>query len=48
MTIDIRSLAYLVAETTDVAAWKNYAENVVGAMTAPTAEGGRKGGCKGS
>lgn len=40
MTIDIRSLAYLVAETTDVAAWKNYAENVLGAMTAPTAEGG--------
>ena len=40
MTIDIRSLAYLVAETTDVAAWKNYAENVIGAMTAPTAEGG--------
>ena len=40
MSMDIRALAYLVAETTDVAAWKNYAEQVVGAMTEPTAEGG--------
>ena len=40
MSMDIRALAYLVAETTDVAAWKTYAEQVVGAMTEPTAEGG--------
>ncbi len=28
MSMDIRALAYLVAETTDVAAWKTYAEQV--------------------
>lgn len=43
MSMDIRALAYLVAETTDVAAWKTYAEQVVGAMTEPTAEGGLPG-----
>lgn len=38
--MDIRGLAYVVAETTDVARWKNFAENVLGMMTAPTEDGG--------
>ena len=31
--IDIRGLAYVVAETTALAAWQTYAEDVLGAMT---------------
>ncbi|WP_150699268.1 VOC family protein [Pandoraea terrae] len=31
--IDIRGLAYVVAETTDLAKWRVYAEEVLGAMT---------------
>ncbi len=37
--MDIRALAYVVAQTTDIARWKEYAEGVLGMMTAP-AEGG--------
>ena len=38
--MDIRGLAYVVAQTTDIPRWKNFAENVLGMMTAPTASGG--------
>lgn len=38
--IDIRGLAYIVAETTDLAGWKNYAENVLGMMTSASTDGG--------
>ncbi|MBS0469419.1 MAG: VOC family protein [Proteobacteria bacterium] len=38
--MDIRGLAYVVAQTTDMPRWKNYAENVLGMMTAPAAGGG--------
>lgn len=31
--VDIRGLSYIVAETTDLKAWENYARNVLGAMT---------------
>lgn len=37
--MDIRGLAYVVAQTTDVPRWKNFAENVLGMMTT-TAPGG--------
>ena len=36
----IQSLAYLVAETTDVSKWQQYAEQVLGMPTAPAADGG--------
>jgi 3,4-dihydroxy-9,10-secoandrosta-1,3,5(10)-triene-9,17-dione 4,5-dioxygenase len=38
--IDIRGLAYIVAETTDLAKWKSYAEGVLGMMTAASPDGG--------
>lgn len=38
--IQIHGLAYVVAETTDLAKWKVYAEGVLGAMTAPAPDGG--------
>lgn len=38
--MDIRGLAYVVAETTDLAKWKNYAENVLGMMTVAAPDGG--------
>lgn len=38
--IDIRGLAYVVAESTDLANWKDYAETVLGMMTAPSPGGG--------
>ena len=38
--MDIRGLAYVVAQTTDVPRWKNFAENVLGTMTAATPDGG--------
>ncbi|MEI8155287.1 MAG: VOC family protein [Burkholderiales bacterium] len=38
--MDIRGLAYVIAESTDVARWKSFAESVLGMMTAPAAEGG--------
>lgn len=38
--IDIRGLAYVVAESTDLARWKSYAEGVLGMMTAPAPGGG--------
>lgn len=38
--MDIRGLAYVVAETTNLAGWKAYAEGVLGAMTAVAADGG--------
>ena len=38
--IDIRGLAYVVAESTDIAQWKAYAEGVLGMMTAPAPGGG--------
>ncbi|HSW16155.1 MAG TPA: VOC family protein [Ramlibacter sp.] len=38
--MDIRGLAYVVAESTDLARWKNYAEGVLGMMTAPSPDGG--------
>lgn len=38
--MDIRGLAYVVAETTDLARWKHYAEQVLGMMTVPAPEGG--------
>ena len=36
----IAGLAYVVAETTDLNRWKNYAEGVLGMMTAPSPDGG--------
>jgi 3,4-dihydroxy-9,10-secoandrosta-1,3,5(10)-triene-9,17-dione 4,5-dioxygenase len=38
--MDIRGLAYVVAETTDLNRWKTYAEGVLGMMTAPSPDGG--------
>jgi 3,4-dihydroxy-9,10-secoandrosta-1,3,5(10)-triene-9,17-dione 4,5-dioxygenase len=38
--MDIRGLAYVVAESTDLPRWKNFAEGVLGMMTAPAADGG--------
>ena len=38
--MDIRGLAYVVAETTDLAKWKNYAEQVLGMMTVAAPDGG--------
>ena len=38
--MNISGLAYVVAETTDLAKWKGYAEGVRGMMTAPTTDGG--------
>ena len=38
--MNISGLAYVVAETTDVAQWKQYAEGVLGMMTAPSPDGG--------
>ena len=38
--IDISALAYVVAETTDIGHWKDYAEQVLGAMTTPSADEG--------
>lgn len=38
--IDISALAYVVAETTAIDHWKSYAEEVLGAMTAPSPDGG--------
>ena len=38
--IDIRGLAYVVTESTDIAQWKAYAEDVLGMMTAPAPGGG--------
>lgn len=37
--IDIRALAYIVVESTDSSRWRLYAEQVLGAMSAPTPEG---------
>jgi len=36
----ISGLAYVVAETTDLAKWRGYAEGVLGMMTAPSPDGG--------
>ena len=38
--MNIRGLAYVVAETTDLEGWKAYAEGVLGMMTAPSPDGG--------
>ena len=38
--MNISGLAYVVAETTDLAQWKNYAEGVLGMMTAESPDGG--------
>lgn len=38
--MDIRGLAYVVAETTDLGKWRTYAEQVLGMMVAPAPEGG--------
>lgn len=38
--IDIRGLAYVVAETTELSRWQTYAEGVLGMMTAPSPDGG--------
>lgn len=38
--MDIRGLSYIVAESTDLPKWKNYAENVLGMMTSTTPDGG--------
>lgn len=39
MTTPISALAYVVAETTDLARWGRYAEQVLGMMAAPAADG---------
>jgi 3,4-dihydroxy-9,10-secoandrosta-1,3,5(10)-triene-9,17-dione 4,5-dioxygenase len=36
----IQSLAYIVAESTDVSRWKQFAEQMVGASTSPAPDGG--------
>ncbi|ROH93559.1 biphenyl 2,3-dioxygenase [Stagnimonas aquatica] len=36
----IQALAYVVAESTDVSRWRQYGEQVLGAMTSPAPEGG--------
>ena len=38
--MDIRGLAYVVAQTIDTAKWKAYAENVLGMMAQPSPDGG--------
>lgn len=38
--MDIRGLAYVVAETTDLGRWKTYGEEVLGMMVTPSADGG--------
>lgn len=38
--MDIRGLAYVVAETTDVARWKTFAEGVLGMSSSPAPDGG--------
>jgi 3,4-dihydroxy-9,10-secoandrosta-1,3,5(10)-triene-9,17-dione 4,5-dioxygenase len=38
--MDIRGLAYVVAESTDLGKWKTYAEEVLGMMTQPSPDGG--------
>ena len=38
--MDIRGLAYVVAQTTDTAKWKTYAEHVLGMMAQPGPDGG--------
>lgn len=38
--MNLSGLAYVVAQTTDVARWKTYAEQVLGMMTAPAPDGG--------
>ncbi|HET8765156.1 MAG TPA: hypothetical protein VFM52_08040, partial [Rhodanobacter sp.] len=38
--MNLSGLAYVVAQTTDVAHWKTYAEQVLGMMTAPAPGGG--------
>jgi 3,4-dihydroxy-9,10-secoandrosta-1,3,5(10)-triene-9,17-dione 4,5-dioxygenase len=38
--MDIRGLAYVVVESTDLPRWKGFAEGVLGMMTAPAADGG--------
>ena len=38
--IDIRGLAYVVAESQEPARWKTFGENVLGAMVADAPEGG--------
>lgn len=38
--MNISGLAYVVAETTDLAKWKDYAEGVLGMMTAESPDGG--------
>ncbi|MGO9452889.1 MAG: VOC family protein [Candidatus Binataceae bacterium] len=38
--IDIRGLAYIVAESTDPARWKDYGEKVLGTMVADAPDGG--------
>jgi len=38
--MDIRGLAYVVAETTDLARWRTYAEGVLGMSTTPSPDGG--------
>ena len=38
--IDIRGLAYFVAQIDDIAEWKHYAENVLGMMTSAAPGGG--------
>ena len=38
--MDIRGLSYVVTQTTNVHRWKNFAENVLGMMTAATPNGG--------
>ena len=40
MNSSISALAYVVAETRDLTAWKHYAEGVLGMMTVPSADGG--------
>lgn len=38
--MEISGLAYVVAESTDIARWKRYAEGVLGMMTQPSPDGG--------
>lgn len=38
--MDIRGLAYVIVESSDLARWKNFAEGVLGMMTAPAPDGG--------
>lgn len=38
--MDIRGLAYVVAETTDIARWQSFAQDVLGMMALPAVDGG--------